>query len=138
MAVLPPSQLPTGTSIAVFFQFLGGSIFLAIAENIFLSRLRSALALYAPTVNAAAVIGAGAEGLRKVVGTSGPDLAACIQAYNEAIMSTFYLCAAGAVVAFFAAFGMEWRSVKTEHAKEGESSVQEGDVITEARVKEEV
>lgn len=61
------------------------------------------------------MIGAGAAGLREVVGTSGPDLDNCIKAYNVAIVTTFYLCAAGAVVAFVAAFGMEWRSVKNEH-----------------------
>jgi hypothetical protein len=119
MAVLSPSQLPTGTSIAVFFQFLGGSIFLAIGENILVSRLTDALALYAPDVNAAAVIGAGAAGLRGVVGTSGTDLENCIEAYNVAITATFYLCAAGAAVAFLAAFGMEWRSVKRDDLKDG-------------------
>jgi hypothetical protein len=47
MSILPQRDLPTGTSISVFFQFFGGAIFLAIAENIFVSRLVTELGVYA-------------------------------------------------------------------------------------------
>ena len=111
MALLPQSDLPTATSISVFFQFFGGAIFLAIGENIFVSSLVKHLHLYAPQVDAEAVVIAGAEGLRKVV-SAGPDLHAALLAYNVAITQTFYLTAAGAVVGFFLSFGMEWKSVR--------------------------
>ena len=112
MSILPQSDLPIATSISVFFQFLGGSLFLAIAENIFVSRLISTLHHYAPTVDAQLVVAVGATGLRGVVGKEGPALDGALLAYNEAITSTFYLCAAGGVAAFLCAFGLEWRSVK--------------------------
>jgi hypothetical protein len=141
MSVLPPSQLPIGTSIAVFFQFLGGSIFLAISSNILNSRLTTALATYAPTVNATMVIAAGAEGLRKVV-TDKTELEGAVLAYNVAITGTFYLCAAGAAVAFLAAFGMEWRSFKLEERKNMDRDVKESEqeaavVAGEETIKEE-
>ncbi|KAE9374685.1 MFS general substrate transporter [Stipitochalara longipes BDJ] len=111
MALLPQSDLPTATSISVFFQFFGGAIFLAIGENIFVSSLVKNLHVYAPQVDAQTVVVAGAEGLRKVV-QAGPDLHGALLAYNVAITQTFYLTAAGAAVGFFCSFGMEWRSVK--------------------------
>lgn len=76
-----------------------------------LSGLKSALAKYAPKVDAAVIVSARATGFR---GIKGVDLDNCVLAYNSALTAMFYLCAAGCVVAFFAAFGMEWRSVKTE------------------------
>lgn len=111
MAILPQSDLPTATSISVFFQFFGGAIFLAIGENIFVSSLVKNLHIYAPQVNAQMVVVAGAEGLRKVV-EAGPDLQGALLAYNVAITKTFYLTAAGSVAGFICSFGMEWRSVK--------------------------
>jgi hypothetical protein len=130
MALLPQSDLPTATSISVFFQFFGGAIFLAISENIFVSSLVKNLHIYAPQVNAEAVVIAGAQGLREVV-AAGPDLQGALLAYDKAITTTFYLTAAGGVAAFFCSFGMEWRSVKgvqnrgVEKVAEGELSVKE-------------
>ena len=68
-------------------QFLSGSVFLAIARNIFQSRLSAELAIQAPTANATAIIAAGAEVLRNVVGSQ--DLMAVLQAYNIAVTNTF-------------------------------------------------
>ena len=113
MSILPQNDIPIGTSISVFFQFFGGAIFLAIGENIFVSRLVSALHTYAPSLNAKAVVAAGAEGLRRVVATEDPTaLANALHAYDIAIANTFYLCVAGSGAAFLWAFGVEWKSVK--------------------------
>lgn len=105
------------TAIAVFFQFFGGAVFIAISETIFVSRLTAALHEYAPSLDAKKVIAAGATGLRTVVkleGGTGEVLDGAIAAYNVAVTTTFYLMAAGAVVATFFALGIEWRSVKEE------------------------
>jgi hypothetical protein len=115
MALLPESDLPTATSVAVFFQFFGGAIFLAISESIFGSQLLSALHHYAPTIDAELVVHAGAAGLRKVVAEA--DLPSAMLAYNHAITKTFYLTAAGSAAAFLSAFGFEWRSVKEEQRR---------------------
>lgn len=113
MSILPQNDIPTGTSISVFIQFFGGAIFLAIGENIFVSRLVSALHTYAPTLDASTVVAAGAEGLRRVVAMEDPAaLVSALHAYDIAITSTFYLCVAGSCAAFLFAFGVEWKSVK--------------------------
>lgn len=113
MSLLPQNDVPIGTSICVFFQFFGGAIFLAIGENIFVSRLMSSLHTYAPSLDAATVIAAGAEGLREVVSIQDPSaLEGGVMAYNVAITDTFYSVAAGAALSLFCAFGIEWRSLK--------------------------
>jgi arginine exporter protein ArgO len=114
MSLLPTSDLTSATSIVVFFQFLGGAIFLGIAENIFVSRLVSSLQEYAPELDAQAVVDVGANGLRTLLNNEGKMnlLGAALRAYDAAITRTFLLGAAGAAIAFFASFGMEWRSFK--------------------------
>ena len=73
----------------------------------------SALHTYAPSLDSATVVAAGAEGLRKVVAMENPTaLANALHAYDIAITGTFYLCAAGSAAAFLMAFGVEWKSVK--------------------------
>ncbi|KAL5319710.1 hypothetical protein ACEPPN_012766 [Leptodophora sp. 'Broadleaf-Isolate-01'] len=112
MSLIPQTDLPTATSIAVFFQFFGGAIFLGIGNNIFVSRLVVALHKYTPDLDAQVAVRAGAEGFRKVVGDADVDLQRGLLAYSEALVTVFYLCAAGAAVAFVCSFGMGWRSVK--------------------------
>lgn len=117
MSLLPQKDLPIATSISVFFQFFGGATFLAVGENIFVARLGSSLHRYAPSLDAKAVIAAGATGLRDIVVKEGAGDAAlhgALVAYNVAVSNTFYLVAAGAAVATVCAFGIEWRSVKLE------------------------
>jgi len=110
MATLPEIDLPTATAIGVLFQFLGGAIFLGIAENIFVSSLRDAITKYAPNVNSEAIVRAGATGLHKVV--ADVDMPKVVLAFNDAVLTVFYLGIAGGAFAFLASFGMEWRSVK--------------------------
>jgi hypothetical protein len=110
MATLPEIDLPTATAIGVLFQFLGGAIFLGIAENIFVSSLRDAIVKYAPNVDTESIVRAGAIGLNKVVAEA--DMPRVILAFNDGVLTVFYLGIAGGALAFIASFGMEWRSVK--------------------------
>jgi hypothetical protein len=113
MSLLPQKDIAVGTSIGIFFQFLGGAVFLAVGENIFVARLVSSLHTYAPSLDAVAVVAAGAAGLKEVVSVQDPSaMTGALAAYNVGITSTFYIIAAVAALAFFCAFGVEWRSVK--------------------------
>jgi hypothetical protein len=111
MELLPQSDISLATSTSVFFQFFGGALLLAVGENIFVSRLKSSLHEHVPSLNAAKVVAAGATGLKTLVKHEGGGeeiLQGAMAAYNVAIMSTFYLCAAGAGIAFLCGFGVEW------------------------------
>lgn len=110
MATLPEIDIPVATAIGVLFQFLGGAIFLGIAENIFVSSLRDAVEKYAPQVDAGAIVRAGAIGLHKVVADE--DMPSVVLAFNDGILAVFYLGVAGGALAFLFSFGMKWKSVK--------------------------
>ncbi|KAL8772514.1 MAG: hypothetical protein Q9194_004587 [Teloschistes cf. exilis] len=65
--IVPPSKISSGTTVLTFFQFLSGSLFLLIAQNIFESRLRHELSEKAPSVELAAVLDTVTTAIRHVV-----------------------------------------------------------------------
>ncbi|EXJ89916.1 hypothetical protein A1O3_02983 [Capronia epimyces CBS 606.96] len=87
MGFLPPKEQSMAISQVFFFQYLGGTIFLAVAETVLTSSLRSSLPRDAPGVSADAIIHAGASAVRSVV--SKAELAGVLKAYNHAIICTF-------------------------------------------------
>ncbi|EPE34572.1 MFS general substrate transporter [Glarea lozoyensis ATCC 20868] len=125
MTLIPSDDLPVATSIAVFFQFFGGAIFLAISQSLFVSKLVDSLQVHAPSLDPQMVVMAGAAGLRKIVG---PDnellLAQALVSYNEAIMQTFWLTLAGGLLAFVASFGMEWKNLAKKPEVESQTETE--------------
>jgi len=104
---LPQQDVPIGTAIVVFSQTFGGSLFLSLGELVFSNGLNHGLKQYAPAVNAAAVISAGATGIRQVV--SAGDLAGVLQAYTLAIDHVFYLALGSSAMTSVFCWGMGWR-----------------------------
>ncbi|KAF1996429.1 MFS general substrate transporter [Amniculicola lignicola CBS 123094] len=109
-AVLPLKQVPTATSTLMLMQFLGGSIFLSIAQNIFESKLTDRLTELFDHMTAEQILKAGAGAVRKVVPPE--QLPSVLMSYNDGISMTFYIVAASGVIALIASLGMQWRSVK--------------------------
>ncbi|KGO54792.1 Major facilitator superfamily domain, general substrate transporter [Penicillium expansum] len=109
---LPSERVALGTSLAVFAQTFGGSLFLNFANLVFNHGLKEGLPKFAPTVNAEAVISAGAASFRSVV--SKQDLPEVLSAYSSAIGQTFYLAVGASVATFAFAFGMGWQKIKTK------------------------
>ncbi len=77
-----------GNAIVVFTQSLGTSVVLALSNMIFQEGLRVQLPIYAPAVNPAAIIAAGATHFRDIV--SAKDLPGVLKAYSLAINHVFY------------------------------------------------
>ena len=97
-------------SLVAFSQTFGGTIFLTFAQTIFSRSLVDGLKTFAPTVDAQAVIVAGASGIRKVVK---PDqVEGVVEAYNLVINRNFYLATGASIGTFVFCWGMGWRSVK--------------------------
>lgn len=84
---LNPSQLAVGTSIVVFFQYIGGAVILALAETDFSSSLRSALKQHAPGVSLTLIFDVGATGIRDAV--TSEQLHGVLKAYNQAIVNVY-------------------------------------------------
>lgn len=100
-------------SLVAFTQTFGGTLFLTFAQTIFNRGLVDGLKRFAPTVNAQAVIDAGASGIRQVVKPD--ELGGVLEAYNLAINHNFYLAAAAGVATFIFCWGMGWHSVKKKN-----------------------
>jgi hypothetical protein len=124
-------QISVISALLVFFQNLGGAIFLAISEIAFNTELPKALAKYAPSVDPEVVITAGARGVRSVV----PDslIPGVLIAYSKAFDDTRYVAVAAAVGALLTAFGMGWKSIKKAREEE-EKEKEEGKKSEEVSV----
>ncbi len=86
-ANLPKEQLSTGTALIVFCQNFGASVFISLGQTTFENALITALAQFAPDVDAALVANAGATGFRQVVSPAAVD--EVVAAFNKALTTTF-------------------------------------------------
>jgi len=84
---LPQPQIPVGTSLMTFSQYLGSATLVAFGETIFTNRLKAALALYAPSENADYILDIGATSLRQDVAAD--MLQPVLRAYNKALTETY-------------------------------------------------
>ena len=108
--VLNAKDMPTGNAIAIFFNSLGGAVSISIAQNIFSNGLKVNLPKYAPGVDPATIIAAGATHLREAV--SAAQLPGVLQAYMTALSDAFVISiAAGGIATILACF-VEWKNVK--------------------------
>jgi hypothetical protein len=114
--VLARPDAPIGISLIFMSQSLAGTIFLAVDQTVFAGKLRSGLGRM-PGVDVAAISSAGVGDIRNLV--SEEQLPLLLEAYNDAVTSTFYVAAGCACVAFVAALFVEWKSVKAEKGGPG-------------------
>lgn len=98
----------------MFFQTLGGALFIAVAQSVFQNRLIGGIVEFAPDVNPKAIVGAGATETRNILSQLGQlnQLENVIKAYMSGLRNTFRVSLALAVVAFVATLFLEWKSVK--------------------------
>lgn len=116
-AVLSTTDIATGTAIIIFFQTFGGALFIAVAENVFLNKIYSNMAIYAPGFSADVVATTGATSLHKVVP---PEyIQGVVQAYSASLDQTFYVAVAMAALSLFGAVFVEWKSVKGQKMEMG-------------------
>lgn len=113
--ILARKDVPTGASLMMFCQTLGGAVFISVGNNIFDSRLARDLTRI-PGINVGSVVKTGATDLRKMVSSS--MLPQVLVAYNDALRATFYLVTALTCLTVFGSAAMEWRSVKKGQQKQ--------------------
>ncbi|KAI9728589.1 MAG: hypothetical protein M1834_007617 [Cirrosporium novae-zelandiae] len=123
--ILPNEDVPTGTSLMFFAQSLGGSIAVSIASNVFNSGLISGLEnSKIKDINPAAIINAGATGLRGLL--SKQDTSLVLKIYNDALMDAFIVGVAFACCSVIGVVGMEWKSVKQRKKNGAENGSGDG------------
>ncbi|KAK5089676.1 hypothetical protein LTR70_001534 [Exophiala xenobiotica] len=117
---IPKDQLAVGTAVVSFFQFFGGSIFLALGQTTFSNLLKPALGRFAPGLDPSVVLGSGATDVRGSV--PGEYARAVVLAYNEAITKTYYLAVGMSAVCIVSAMGLGWRKVEKKAKAKGVKS----------------
>ncbi|KAK0937982.1 hypothetical protein LTR29_010430 [Friedmanniomyces endolithicus] len=116
--VLARRDVPIGVSLMMFWQNLGGAIFVSVGQNVFESRLVSALVhLDIGGLSAAQIVNTGATELRSVVPAE--KLGELLGIYNDAVRQVFVVGTILACLAAVGAVGLEWRSVKGKQGPGG-------------------
>ncbi|KHN96025.1 Major facilitator superfamily domain, general substrate transporter [Metarhizium album ARSEF 1941] len=108
--VLDMVDVPTGTSIIIFMQSLGGALFVSAGQTVFTNRLEYFVREFAPKADPKAVLAAGATGIRGVFADD--VLSGIVTAFNSALANCFWVSAATAATAIVGAVFVEWKSVK--------------------------
>lgn len=108
--VLPKQDVPTGTAILSLCQTLGGAVFTAVGQNLYIQKFSSGLHRIGG-LDSKQILQGGATDLTRTVP---PALRLdVLKAYNSSLTKgTFFAALVVACLAVPAALGMEWRSVK--------------------------
>ncbi|PYI36995.1 putative efflux pump antibiotic resistance protein [Aspergillus indologenus CBS 114.80] len=108
--VLPPEDVPLGTSVMLFAQSFGPAVAVAIAQVLFVNQLAHNLGGVVPGLSAAEV---DRMGLTQIVTGLSPDKAVQARgAIDRSIVQTWYLVVGLACATVVGSLAMEWRSVK--------------------------
>ncbi|KAH7089111.1 efflux pump protein [Paraphoma chrysanthemicola] len=114
-----PAQVPIAMSFLIFFQNLGTSIGIVIANTIFAQNLSKAASRYAPSVSSHAALnaGSGAGAVRALVAGHEEELGGLLRAYSESLRNVFFFLVALSGVAVLASLGMGWVDVRKKDEK---------------------
>jgi MFS family permease len=108
--VLPRHDVPIGTAVLSLCQTLGGAVFTAVGQNLYIDKFSAGLEQIGG-LDPHRVLGSGATDLAK--GVSPAVRHRILEAYNVSLtQGTFFAAMIIACLAVPAALGMEWRSVK--------------------------
>lgn len=109
--VLDTKDVSVGISAIVFAQMFGPTLFVSVGKSIFADRLLAEISIYDPSLNVTVVESIGLTNLEQQLGNNGLYTGA-LQAYDTAILQTFYLPVALASLSMLGSLVVEWRSVK--------------------------
>jgi hypothetical protein len=115
--VLDISQVPIGTSVIIFLQTLGGSLFVSIGENVFTNKLVAGLEEYVPDLNPDVVLSTGATSIQSTIDPA--HLAGVTLAYNNALTHAFLVASIMAALTLVGSLAIEWKSVKGKKIEMG-------------------
>jgi hypothetical protein len=123
--VLPRADVPIGLAMMFFMQQLGGSIFLAVSQNIFVTKLTSSLSGVGG-LDMTAILYAGATELRDVVPSD--QIGTVVNAYSRSLSKVFLMAAILSACMMFSCLTVEWKSIKSDKSDTKSST---NDVETE-------
>lgn len=128
--VLRPALIPQATACVQFFQALGRTIFLAVAQTVFQNGIIDTVHRDAPGVNPHSIIDGWASDVRQILARMGRADAvdAVIGAYTVRLRDTFYLTAAAAECTFLVTWVFSWKRIqKAVGTSEADEAAVKGD-----------
>lgn len=114
--VLPMKDIPIGSVCIMFFQSLGGALFIAVGQSVFQNGLIDGLHQYAPELDPNLMVNTGATAIRGVLKKIGQEdqLRSVILAYVNGLQDCYRVVLAASITAFLMSCFFEWKSVKKE------------------------
>jgi hypothetical protein len=118
--VLPMEDIPQGTVLVMFFQSLGGALFIAVGQTVFQNGVIDGLHKFAPDIDPRLLTHTGATAIRGVLAEHGLEnqLRPAIMAFVNGLQDCYRVVVSVAAAAFVASCFLEWRSVKKGGPKE--------------------
>ncbi|KAK5000659.1 hypothetical protein LTR66_000506 [Elasticomyces elasticus] len=116
--VVDMKDVPTGTSLLIFLQTLGGALFVSIGQNVFTNKLVQGFAEHAPGVILRIVVSVGVTALQAAIPKE--FRAGVTLAYSNAPVRAFTVATVVAAASFLGAIAVEWKSVKGKKVEKGE------------------
>ncbi|KAI1384991.1 putative efflux pump [Hypoxylon trugodes] len=108
--VLDIKDVPTGTSILVFVQTVGGALFVSVGQTVFSNKLVQELAANVPSIDPNVILNAGATNLQHSLPAD--VIPNVIISYSNALTTAFIVGTALVAFTIFGSATIEWKSVK--------------------------
>ncbi|KAI0890117.1 putative efflux pump [Annulohypoxylon maeteangense] len=115
--VLDIKDVPTGTSILVFVQTMGGALFVSVGQTVFANKLVQELAVNVPGLDPQVVLNAGATNLKHNLSLD--VIPSVILSYNNALTTAFVVGTALCAFTVVGSASVEWKSVKGKNVEAG-------------------
>ncbi|TQW00433.1 hypothetical protein V2A60_001515 [Cordyceps javanica] len=106
----PPALASVATATMVLFQTFFGSVFLAIINTLFNTKLKQELNSRLPEIGADKIISAGAADIKSVV--SADKIDQVLESYSLGVNEVFYAIAAICVCMFIFSWGTGWTDIR--------------------------
>lgn len=112
--VLVQDDIPIGTATVMFFQNLGGALFISVGQSVFQNGLVSYMRSNVQDIEPSVITNAGATAVRQVLSEMGKldELPAVVEAYMTGLIDSYRVSLALTCFAFVATLFIEWKTVK--------------------------
>lgn len=119
--VLSLDDIALGSAAIMFFQNLGGSLFISVSNSVFQNGLIDGLKKNVPDLDPSLILKGGATQIRPILESQGlsDHLKGVVLAYMDGLRNSYRVSLALMCLAFVASLGFEWKSVKKGEGEKG-------------------
>lgn len=119
--VLSPPDVPFGVALINMMQMLGGAIFVAVSQNVFLNHLATGVATALPGYDTKKVLEGGLTDFKNLFTTD--EIPKVIPVYADVLDRVFWIVTGLCAATIIGALGVQWRSMKARPKPVGAEEV---------------